>query len=1802
MAEERKRKNTSRRFLFASVLVLLATNAATALVVHKDFFFPGNPEPASFAVVGVQAEGDAPGVKTVKVKFSQPIDPACLDEKPLRLIPAAEGRFRIQRGTMLVFTPSPPLKQATRYMLRFSDNLRSSSGAKLAPPRRSYTFCTAPLTLKNVRQAGFSKDRTCVIELSFNDTVLPKELEKHLALRRADEKPVKFTLRDRKAANKVYLTTEPLEQEALAVTVTEGLAGTTGPLPMREAVQRHLQLSFLLQVQDVGSSYTYHTTEPYVTVRFNAPPDAKYAKQYISITPKLDFSLGSYYYSCLKLTGGFEPNTRYRITLKKGLPGHDNKTLMKEVTRTLWFPDRPARFSFSSRSGGYLSPEGMLKTSINSVNTEKLRMKVLRVYPNNLVTYVNGLDEYARDGAIAQSRLSEILLQKDIAIAPRKNKNVETVLDLGELLGIEAQGALCLELTDPAKSWRQKRSLIVVTDLGISARVSKSEALVWVNSLKKAAPLEGVRVQLFSKKNQPQGEGTTDAEGLVRIPIAPLPSGEQISIVLAEKDGALSYLALGKGKRYRGKAASEGRAYRTTGYEIFSFSERGVYRPGDTVQLAAFVRASGVNVPGRIPIEFEVRRPGGRIFETQSIFCDLEGRAVAALPIPRYAPTGTYRVNWKLPGETRVLGSHAFGVEDYMPQSIRVLLHAKDSRFDAREGFTVDVRAEHLFGAAAAGRKATATARFHPEPFAPEGWDGFTFGDAAVKPAPRTSALGEKVLDEKGRASFKVTTPELSVPASIAAVVEIEVKEKGGRAVAARLSRSLDPYAFYLGVKPERLKIAECDKPYALSVAAVKPDGLLYERIDEVKVSFSRIVWNNVLRRDKNGYTSFRWTKEEVDKKELALQLEKGRGMLAVTPATSGCYRLVLTAEGGGSASHEFYVAGPGSGWPVEHPDRIILTPDKERYRPGETANIVVRAPFTGRMLLTVEKDRVLTSRVIDLANNESVVTIPVTEAFRPNAYVTATVIRPVKPAADWMPHRASGVTRLGVDNGDRTIDLAVSLPEEVRPGAPLTITVKARRDGAPCDGAAVVLAAVDEGVLALTDFDTPDPREFFYGTRRLGVHEFDIYNQLAPELTQWQAGAESPPGGGNGGYSKRRRRDSAGDLARRLNPVDARRVKTAALYNGKVTTAKDGTAEVSFVVPDYIGELRVMACAASGEHFGSLEKTIAVKSPLIVKASLPRFLAPGDECGVPITIFNETGTEGEVLVSISVEGPAETSSTRPIRVQVAKEKTVYAALKATAVGTAKIMVSARMGGESHTTATELAVRPVSSFLRRSGYIEIPAGRSKTISCAGDFFPGTGNVRVVLASNPVVELSGSLSYLLRYPHGCVEQTTSKLFPLLYLADLAAMQDKNLATREKVARFVEAGIARLKSMQTPSGGLAMWPGGGEPHLWGSIYACDFLVEAKKSGVTVPAHLLSPLLDFLETRAGSLCADADTRDTAAYACFVLARASRAPRSWMNRLEERSAELGQTARFHLAAGFLAAGQMDAAKKLLGAAVETAPVFPRETSGSLNSPVREQAIMLSVLLDVLPDSPLLRRLVHGLKNSGANGRWGTTQENAFATMALGKYVQKKVPVRPDYRAAVTMPDGSVKHTDSFSILTLDTLATNDSIQVSVEGKGSLFAFWHVEGIPKKEAAKEKDSGLAIRRKIVDTKNREVTLCRQGEIYLVRLDIDSRQRLGNVVIADLLPAGLEIENPRLRGSAAEAIMAARATLQPDHTEMRDDRLLLFGSVPAGKASYVYAVRAVTAGTFHLPAVEASCMYDPEIYSIHGSGTIRVVR
>jgi hypothetical protein len=1736
----------------------------------------------------------------------------------LSLDPRVEGEFAWTAADTLTFTPRENWKKCSLFDSRLDETLTSLSGRMIAG-QRVFRFHSEPLRLLSVAQSNFNAERQATLRFEFNDAVSPSVLASALALASDRGKAIDFFTLGGTDSAVLLVQTSSAETDRIRIKIGKGLTGVSGPLGLSEAAEETIALQAELALLGLDPS-----SRPFsggsITASFTASLDLPAAARFIAVEPPVAIVVEPLYSwgneARCRIEGDFEPARSYTLTFLQGLPAAGAPPLSSAIVRTVYFPDRPPALSLSV-GGNYLSTRGNLLLPVRTVNVPSFKLEVNRIFPNNLVAFaLRDLGESWYGWGKTDRDLSRRVDEKEYRTVGENNRSVETLIDLGPYLADAPSGAFFL--TARAEGAEAEDRLAVVTDTAISAKLAPHDLLVWANSIHSPASIEKAEVTVYSRANQALLSGATDPDGLARFSLLGLPAEEKPFLITVKKGEDISYLCL-EGTEVSAAADPEGRGYLSEGYEAFLFTDRGIYRPGETARGCAIVRGRGVSRPPAFPVSLRVVGPLGKTERTLSASLDDLGTAEFEIPFPAYSLTGRRRLEIALPGdEGAKLGETEIALEDFVPPQIEVTAGADEGRAEPGLALSFSVAARHLFGRPAAGAPVRAWAEFLAEEFAPSGWEGWTFGDPEKKTLPPSADLGAGSLDENGEAEFTVSVPESYRPAAALAVsFGCSVTEIGGRSVADYRSRVYDAYPFYVGLQtapPEGGYRTGENIP--LDVAAVRADGSVDQEAQRLALTLSRVFWSSALKKNDAGRYAYVSERQISPVHEETLPLANGRVSAAFSPPQGGEYLLTVSdPDSGSSTSLSFFAADPGQQWfagSLETPEKVVLSLDRKSYLPGETATLLIKSPFPGRALLSLESDRVLQTRVLTLDKNTAQAAIPVLPEYSPNVHCVVSVIRPVRPGEPWAAHRAAGTVPLSVDSPERKLSLSLAAPEAIRPGEKLEVSLSlADSRGAPRTGEAVV-AAVDDGICLLTDFPVPDPFAFFFGPRRLEVALHDLYALLMPETEKKISdGAAAPGGDGEMGAA----------LRRRLNPIRSNRFKPVALWSSRVSLGADGKGSVTFAVPEFTGRLRLAAVAVDQQGFASARADVLVKRPLVVRSSLPRFLAPSDRAVMPVEVFNETGAPGEVRITaegtggilFTDNGSAKPLLARDLRLEAGESKAIEIALAAPdGPAAASVTLAAALGKETYREVFEIPVRPAEGLSSKSGWGRVAPGESAEIEFPGGYLPGTIRGGLQVSGRPTVKLGGALSYLLAYPYGCIEQTVSASFPLLYLSDLVEEVRPGALGKEETNRLVEAGILRVLSMQLGGGGFSSWPAGRDLYEWGSIYAAHFLVEAGRAGYAVPKDRREEAISFLRKILSRTAAsgNVDTpsfRDEMylkSYAALVLSLAGRPENGWIERLSEQRDRLDPSARLNLAGSLIAAGRKEEAASLL-ASPGPVPEIDRERGACLRSRARDDALLLSLRLDLDPQDPTIPLLAGRLESAAENGRWATTQENALALMALGKYSRFSAGTAKKVLGSVQGLSGEPTAITDQSPFhrTFDSLP-GETVRVVNQGEGDIFYHWSVEGVSAHPEEKETDSGLLARRVFRDLSLREIDPSQlvQGDLVVVEVVLDAGEEyLDNVAVEELLPAGLEIENPDLKTSRLVPGLKDQATLPVRHADLRDDRLLIFTGGFSGLKSFFYAARAVSPGEFILPAISASCMYDPSIRSVHGRGKITVI-
>jgi uncharacterized protein YfaS (alpha-2-macroglobulin family) len=1494
---------------------------------------------------------------------------------------------------------------------------------------------------------------------------------------------------------------------------------------------------------------------------------------------------------------GLTHGERYNINLRAGLPSTVREGLPKSAEFNIYVRDRKPFVHFTGRA--YVLPRtGQRGIPVVSVNTPAVKVDVFRIGDRNLINTVIDSD-FQR--ALSRYELSSLggergvkVWSGELATATTLNQDVTTAFPVDQALGELQPGVYVMTAAPKSPGSDDDGSLatqwFIVSDLGVTAFSGNDGIHVFVNSLASTDAVAKAEVRLVARNNEILASRKTDDSGHVLFE-AGLARGEGgLSPAMLTVSGEKTDYAFLSLKSNAFDLSDRGVAGREVpdGADAFVYAERGVYRSNETVYLTALLRDGQGNAVTGGPLTLVIERPDGVEFRRALLPDQGAGGRSMALTLNSAVPAGTWRAKAFTDPKGSAVGQTTFMVEDYVPERLEFDLSAKDKLIKADAPVELKVDGHFLYGAPASGLQLEGDMLIAPASDRP-GFAGYKFGvaDEETTSNERTPIESLPETDDKGVATFPVSLakpPTSTRPQE--AQIFIRMAEAGGRAVERKLVLPVAPVAPLIGVKPlfGDKSVAEGDKA-GFDVVFVSPegkplarDGLRYELL---KIE-SRYQWYR--QSSSWEYEPVKTTSRVADG-DLTIAADKpSRITLSPHP---GRYRLdVKSTEADGPLTSVQLDVGWYSDGSADTPDLLETSIDKPEYQSGDTMVVSVNARSAGKLTINVLGDRLLTTQTTDVKEGTAQVRIPVGKDWGTGAYVVAILRRPLDVAAQRMPSRAIGLKWLGIDKNNRTLQVSLSPPALVRPNSTLKLPVKLGGLN-PGEDAKIVVAAVDVGILNLTNYKPPAPDNYYLGQRQMTAEIRDIYGQLIDGMQGTRGQLKT------GG-------DAAGAELQGSPPTQ----KPLALYSGIVTVAVDGTAEVSFDVPEFAGTARVMAVAWTATKLGRATTDVTVRDPVVLTATLPRFLLNGDHGSMSLDLDNVEGAPGDYTVSVKTSGPVKVSGNPATTLKLAarQRSSMSLALDAGGAGTANFDVEIKgPNGLALARHYALDVKPATQILARRSIRTLAKGESLTLT--SDMFSGlvsgTGGVSLSVSQSTALDAATILKALDRYPYGCSEQITSRAMPLLYVNDLAV--GAHLAMDTEVDQRIKDAIDRLLARQGSNGSFGLWSAGGDD-AWLDAYVTDFLTRAREKGFAVPDVLFKSALDRI--RNSVVNANEPEKDGGrdlAYGLYVLARNGAAPIGDLRYLADTKLNNLATpiAKSQLAAALALVGDKARAERVYAAALDSLAPKPVLEFGRVDygSALRDAAALVSLASEGNAPKATLTQAVARVEVARGLTPYTSTQENAWLVLASRALAKETMSLDLN---------GSAVKAALYRSYKADEVA-GKPIKITNTGDAPVQAVVSVSGAPvtPEPAA---SNGFKIERNYftLDGKPVDIAKAKQNDRFAVVLKItEAKPEYGHIMVSDYLPAGLEIDNPHLVSSGDTGTLDwIEDGEEPENTEFRDDRFTAaIDRAADDKAVFTvaYVVRAVSPGKYVLPQAYVEDMYNPSRYGRSGTGSVEVL-
>lgn len=1547
------------------------------------------------------------------------------------------------------------------------------------------------------------------------------------------------------------------------------------------------------------------------------------------------------------------------LIIHEGLKNSQGYRLEHEINTTIRFESLKPQVAFLGK-GNILPNASGLILPFKAVNLSGVHVRIVKVFENNVAQFfqVNHLD-----GHDELKRVGRIVYQDDIILT--SNKPIDYgqwntfSLDLSKLIKTEPGAIYQVQLNfsqdqslypcnddtqsdesqlkpiknepvnesdirylhwrgfdyydyDDEYNWRDRdnpckpsyylrynqavEKNILATNLGVIAKKGEDNNLhVVVTNLLNATPENGVEIVAYNFQQQKVGSGSSDNKGMVTFTLSGKPY-----LIKAQKNNDFGYLRIDEGAALSMSMFNVSGKQHPKGLKGYLYGERGVWRPGDSLYLGFFLDDSQHPIPENHPVVMELYNPMGQITDRKVRSSSVKGLYDFRTATPADAPTGNWLAKVKVGGATF---TKELKIETIKPNRLKMKLDFEQEMLSSATNHpTANLQVNWLHGAPGVNLRTEVNMKLMPAKTSFEKYPGFLFDDQARSFYASEQTVFDQQVDASGNAKFTPHIEAHNTPGMVIAAFRIRAFEKSGEFSIGQRAIRYSPYNHYVGIKIPKGKgwngALMSDRAHQIPVISVDEKGNKASR--NLKVEVFKIHWRwwwehrdqddlarYVNHQEKNRIQSFT-TKTKNGEGKFELKLDEkywGRMYIRVTDVASGH-----------STGKVVYMDYPGwweqqGGNAPGGATMLTFSTDKETYQVGDKAKITIPGSEGARALVSIESgSNVIQKEWIETHTGTTQYSLEITPEMAPNAYIHISLIQPHNQTINDRPIRLYGVQPIMVEDPETHLQPEIKMPDELSPEEEIEITVS-EANGKPM---AYTIAIVDDGLLDLTNFKTPDAWSEFFARQALGVRTWDLFDYVIGAFSGELAGLYEIGGGEFGD-------DNGKKEANRFKPV-VKYLGPFYLKKGKKTTH-------TIKMPNYVGSVRTMVVAGADGAYGAAEKTTPVKKPLMALATLPRVVGPGEEIAVPVTVFAMEEDIKNVKVTLTTNEfltPLE-SNKKEIHFQQTGDQTVVFRYKVPEkLGVATLQVQASSGREKASWEVELQVRAPNPPITKIVENTLKAGESWEPEYTAPGMPGTNELTLEVSQFIPINLQNRLDFLIRYPHGCIEQTTSSAFPQLFLHHFVDLTETQ---KDEVAKNVNATIKRIRSFQQYSGGFSYWPGAGrEPSYWGTNYAGHFLLEAEKAGYQVPGGLLKEWIAYQKTQARqwqramqneSTYRRRASELTQAYRLYTLALAGKPAMGAMNRMREYK-DLSMQALWRLAAAYQVAGKDKQARELIqDLTTEVKPY--NELSYTYGSDFRDQSMILATLCTMKYEDKA-HQLARSLGEKLASSRWYSTQSTAYGLLSMAQYLDA-FHADETMQFSVEMPGArNEKIKSDLPVVIFPVKAESGKISIENKGEGAIYTRLVMKGIPVagNELAQSNDLYLSVR--YLDTKGKSIDPAKitQGTDLIIETTIKHpgiREAYSEMALTHMVPAGWEIRNQRM-----DTYAITNSGDQPEYQDVRDDRVYSYFDLKRGESKTIrILVNAAYAGRYYLPSVVCEAMYDNTIQATSAGQWIEVI-
>lgn len=1546
----------------------------------------------------------------------------------------------------------------------------------------------------------------------------------------------------------------------------------------------------------------------------------------------------------------------YNVTVNSTITNIENNALQSAKAANIVFENKLPSVTIAG-TGTILPNSGQLVLPFEAINLKAVDVTVIKIFENNIPQFFQA-NNYKEGNELR--RVAKPVVQKTIRLDENKalnlNKKNRFVLDLDKLIRTEP-GAMyrvsigfrkeynvyeCKENVDEGgdeyvddygygekidedddfwtrynnyypnnyrwedrdnpctpsyytnERWASRN--LLASNIGLIAkRGNDNNMLIVATDLLTAKPLSGVTLEFLDYQKQVIKTATTDGDGFSIFDLKRKPY-----LLIAKNGAERGYLKLDDGNSLPLSRFDVSGEMVQDGIKGFIYGERGVWRPGDSVYLSFVLEDKLKKLPSNYPITFEFFNPKGQLAKRTVVAQSLNGFYNLKTATENTALTGNWLAKVKVGGATF---SKTVKVETIMPNRLKINFDLGGKAYLGNGAVAANtLSAKWLFGTPAQNLKAKVDVNLNTTETKFKGFDEFTFDNPTVNFESQLKTIFDGNLNAQGNAVVNTNLSNTNTaPGVLRANFTTKVFEPGGNFSIDNFSIPYHVYNSYLGIKtPQGNKLSGMlvtGQDHQIDIVNVNRDGKLIAGSKAVQVEIYKVQWRWWWEQDnQNSFANFTQNQYNklIKKETVYLNNGKGNSKFRINEPEWGRYLILVRDENGGhTTGKSVYVDWPNwaqreQGANPTEAAMLSFTANKSKFNVGEEITLTIPTGENGRALISIENgSRVLKTYWIDTDKGQTQFKFKAESNMAPNVFANVTLLQPHAQTLNDLPIRMYGVIPLHIEDQKTILKPVIKMANTLKPEVKSSITISETSGKAMT----YTIALVDEGLLDLTRFKTPDPHQVFYAREGLGVKTWDLFDQV---LGAWGGNLERILSiGGDGTTNKN------------LNPAKANRFKPVVKYMGPYYLAKGENKTHQFTLPQYIGSVRAMVIAGQDGAYGFAEKAVEVKKPLMVLATLPRVIGPGESFTLPVNIFATNNNLKTVSVQLQTANLiVGGNKTQQLNFKQAGEQMTYFQVTApNVVGIAKVKVIAQSGNEKTVYDVEMDIRNPNPYVTNVIAATIQPKQTWRTNYSAIGMTGTNTGTLEVSSIPPINLDKRLNYLIQYPHGCVEQTTSGIFPQLMLNKLTVLTEQKKA---QVDKNIKAGINRLRGFQTTEGGLSYWPGEGTADEWGTNYAGHFLIEAQNMGYTLPVGLLDNLIRFQKNKANNWVPNSNNFYggdlSQAYRLYFLALAKKPEMAAMNKL--RAFEyLSVAAKWRLAAAYQLAGQASAASNLINGLSTTVENYV-QLGGTYGSTLRDEAMIMETLT-LMGQKAKAAKLLQSVAGRLGTDTWYSTQTTAYSLLAIAKFCGQNTPSNKlNYTYQLDGVKGNVNTEQYLNSTVLNY--KNNVASITNNGNNVLFVRLVLQGQP----AAGQNNFLPNNTDLLEMTVNYKTLkglaldpanLKQGTDFYAEVTVKNTGKQGyyeQMALTQIFPSGWEIINTRLNDN--ESMLASSPFTYRD---IRDDRVFTYFNLRENEtATYKVLLNASYVGKYYLSAVQCEAMYDNNITATQAGKWVQVIK